>query len=164
MNNLFTRIARSTANGVAHPVAFVGATLLVLAWAACGPSLHYSETWQLVVNTATSVLTFLMIFLLQNTQNRDARAMHVKLDELLRAVHGARTEMVDLENVTEEELAKYCDEFKTLHRKYAGVLAQRGQKLEILTDDEANVTDVTLSPRPRGKAARPRKNGVSSGK
>jgi low affinity Fe/Cu permease len=154
MNNIFLRIARATANGVAHPATFIVATLLVIAWALTGPALHYSENWQLVINTTTSVLTFLMIFLLQNTQNRDSRAMHVKLDELLRAVHGARTELVDLENVTEEELTKYCAEFKELHLKYAQVLAKRGKKIELIAEEATVEPKAPMDSRPRRKTVR----------
>ena len=130
MHDLFLRLARGAANLVAHPIAFVAACLSVILWAAAGPAFHYSSGWQLVINTGTTILTFLMIFLLQNMQNRDSRAMQVKLDELLRAVKGARTELVDLENVTEKELAEYCEEFKTLHLHYAKVLSKRGGKIE----------------------------------
>src|SRR5688572_27042251 len=125
MHDLFLRLARSAANLVAHPLAFAGALLAVLLWACAGPAFHYSSGWQLVINTGTTILTFLMVFLLQNMQNRDARAMQVKLDELLRAMHGARTELVDLENVTEAELTRYCEEFKALHLHYANLIARR---------------------------------------
>jgi low affinity Fe/Cu permease len=154
MNNFFLRIARGTAKGIGHPVAFVIATVLVIAWALSGPALNYSENWQLVINTATSVLTFLMIFLLQNTQNRDARAMHVKLDELLRAVHGARTELVDLENVTEEELEKYCSEFKSLHVRYAELLAKRRNKREPVANHAQVSSPTSVTTRVRRKAVR----------
>ena len=153
-NNFFSRVARVTANGVAHPLSFVGALVIVLAWAAWGPFTNYSETWQLVINTGTTILTFLMIFLLQNTQNRDSRAMHIKLDELIRAVRGARTELVDLENVTEEELTRYCDEFKNLHLRYARVLAKRGRKLELVVDNAEIESDAPVAARARRKAAR----------
>ncbi|MDB6167427.1 MAG: hypothetical protein JWM88_291 [Verrucomicrobia bacterium] len=153
MNDFFARTARSTANAVAHPATFAGATALVILWAVLGPAFHYSENWQLVVNTATSVLTFLMIFLLQNTQNRDARAMHVKLDELLRALHGARTELVDLENVTEQELAKYCSEFKDLHLKYTRILEKRAGKPRVIAGDAAPAGGGRRKPRNEGTAA-----------
>ena len=134
MQDFFARLARSASAAVAHPAAFIIAAVAVLIWAATGPALHYSENWQLIINTGTTIRTFLMIFLLQNMQNRDSRAMQVKLDELLRAVKGARTELVDLENVTEEELVRYCEEFKNLHLRYAKVLAKRGSKIEVSTD------------------------------
>jgi low affinity Fe/Cu permease len=130
MHELFFRLARWASTLVAHPLAFAGAILAVGLWAAAGPAFHYSAGWQLVINTGTTILTFLMVFLLQNMQNRDSRAMQIKLDELLRAVRGARTELVDLENVTEAELARYCEEFKTLHLHYAQLLSKRGGTIQ----------------------------------
>lgn len=112
---------------VAHPLTFVVAVLSVLIWAATGPFLHFSETWQLIINTSTTILTFLMVFVLQNTQNRDSRALQVKLDELLRAVAGARNELIDLENLSEEELESYCREFQNLHLNYAKELKARSK-------------------------------------
>ena len=103
MHDLFTRLARSASTVVAHPLAFVAAVLAVLIWAAAGPALHYSENWQLVINTGTTILTFLMVFLLQNMQNRDSRAMQVKLDELIR-VSNAHNSFVGIEHLTDEEL------------------------------------------------------------
>ena len=122
MRDTFRRFATRTAESVGSPAAFViGLTLIVL-WAATGPLFGYSDTWQLVVNTATTIITFLMVFLIQATQNRDARAIHLKLDELIRGVKGARTAMVSLENSTDEELADLQSEFDRLHDR----LAQRG--------------------------------------
>jgi low affinity Fe/Cu permease len=83
-------------------------------WAALGPRFHYSDTWQLVINTATTIVTFLMVFIIQNTQNRDARAIQLKLDELIRAVKGARTGLVRLEELTEEELRSLTGDFEEL--------------------------------------------------
>jgi low affinity Fe/Cu permease len=100
----FHQFARRVAEWVGSNFAFAAAILIVLAWAATGPLFHFSDTWQLVINTGTTIVTFLMVFLIQNTQNRDALAMHVKLDELLRAVKAARNELVDLENRPEREL------------------------------------------------------------
>ena len=125
MNELFSRLARGAANLIAHPLVFLAALLAVLGWAAAGPFVNYSENWQLVINTSTTILTFLMVFLLQNMQNRDTRAIHVKLNELLRAVTDARTEMVDLENVGEEELSRYCEEFKRMHIRAAALLKDK---------------------------------------
>lgn len=137
---------------VAHPISFILAVITIIVWAAFGPILHYSENWQLIINTSTTILTFLMIFLLQNMQNRDSRAMQVKLDELLRAVKGARTEMVNLENVTEAELSRYCEEFKNLHLKYAEVLSKRGSKIEI-SAESMEIEMPAKSPRtsPKGR-------------
>jgi low affinity Fe/Cu permease len=117
MRELFRVFASRTAEWVGSSSAFViGLTLIVL-WAVTGPLFHFSDTWQLVVNTATTIVTFLMVFLIQNTQNRDARAIHLKLDELLRGVKGARTAMVALENSTDEELSELQAEFDRLHKR-----------------------------------------------
>jgi low affinity Fe/Cu permease len=121
----FARFSRLVARWLAHPAAFVCALLSVLAWALCGPVFGYSEAWQLVINTGTTIATFLMVFLLQNTQNRDSKAMQVKLDELIRALKGARNELIDLENFTEEELERYTAEFGKIHRHYAAELDER---------------------------------------
>ena len=123
MRDLFRRFATRTSEWVGTPAAFViGLTLIVL-WGATGPFFGFSDTWQLVVNTATTIITFLMVFLIQATQNRDARAIHLKLDELIRGVKGARTAMVALENSTDDELADLQEEFDRLHRRL-----QRGRR------------------------------------
>ena len=113
----FARFAKATARVSGHAGTFGLAVLVIVAWAATGPIFHFSDTWQLVINTGTTIVTFLMVFLIQNTQNRDARAIHLKLDELLRAVKGARTAMVALETSTDEELAELQEEFERLHRR-----------------------------------------------
>ena len=161
MHDLFTRLARFSAAVVAHPLAFAAAVLAVIVWAACGPGLNYSENWQLVINTGTTILTFLMVFLLQNMQNRDSRAMQVKLDELLRAVKGARTELVDLENVTEAELTRYCEEFKTLHLHYAKILDKRGGKIQ-MTAESAEVEVPETPARAPNKSSKAPKTKVKS--
>ena len=102
---------------VGSPWAFLTGILVVAIWAATGPAFHYSDTWQLVINTGTTVVTFLMVFLIQNTQNRDNKVVHLKLDELIRAVSSARTRMVRLENLTDDELASLEEEFQKLHDK-----------------------------------------------
>jgi low affinity Fe/Cu permease len=88
-------------------------------WAFTGPLFHYSDTWQLVINTGTTIVTFLMVFLIQNTQNRDARVVHLKLDELIRAVGGARNSLVDMEHLSDEELGRLQAEFETLRARAA---------------------------------------------
>jgi low affinity Fe/Cu permease len=97
--------------------AFGGAVLVILVWIITGPTFHFSDTWQLIINTATTVVTFLMVFLIQNTQNRDAKAMHLKLDELIRAVKGARNQLVDLENLSDEDLEKLEEQFQGLRKR-----------------------------------------------
>src|SRR5712672_3365189 len=97
--------------------AFTGAVLVILVWILTGPTFHFSDTWQLIINTATTVVTFLMVVLIQNTQNRDAKAMHLKLDELIRAVKGARNQLVDLENLSDEDLKKLEEQFQGLRKQ-----------------------------------------------
>lgn len=104
MNRLFARFATAASDVLGHAYVFIIALLLVLLWACSGPLFDFSDTWQLIINTATTITTGLMVFIIQNTQNRDARAIHIKLDELLRAVQGARTELADVEDRSEEEL------------------------------------------------------------
>jgi low affinity Fe/Cu permease len=111
---LFRRLAETSAAAMGSPWAFVLAVAGCLLWAVTGPMFHYSDTWQLVINTSTTVLTFLAVFLIQNTQNRDALATQLKLDELLRAVEQARTGLVNLEHYSDEELAALRDEFERL--------------------------------------------------
>ncbi len=117
MREAFRTFASRAAERVGTPGAFVLGLGLIVLWALTGPVFAYSDTWQLVVNTATTIVTFLMVFLIQNTQNRDTRAVHLKLDELIRGVKGARTAMVALENLTDEELAELQAEFDRLHRR-----------------------------------------------
>ena len=117
MRDLFRRFATRTSESVGSPAAFIMALALIVLWGATGPLFGYSDSWQLVVNTATTVITFLMVFLIQATQNRDAKTIHLKLDELLRGVQGARTAMVALENSSDEELAELQEEFDRLHAR-----------------------------------------------
>jgi low affinity Fe/Cu permease len=117
MRDIFRSFAARVSERVGSPAAFLIGLGLIVVWGVSGPVFHYSDTWQLVVNTATTIVTFLMVFLIQSTQNRDARAIHLKLDELLRAVKGARTAMVALETSTDEELAELQGEFERLHRR-----------------------------------------------
>jgi low affinity Fe/Cu permease len=91
--------------------------LVICIWILTGPTFHFSDTWQLIINTATTVITFLMVFLIQNTQNRDAKAMHLKLDEIIRALKGARNQLVDLEDLSDEDLKKLEEQFQRLRTK-----------------------------------------------
>ena len=113
----FRCFAQQTSQKVGSPTAFGLALLSIMIWVATGPMFHFSDTWQLVINTSTTIITFLMVFLIQNAQNRDARAIHLKLDELIRAMKSARNELVDLEEMSDQELESLKKEFKTLHEK-----------------------------------------------
>ena len=120
MRETFRRFAHRTAEWAGTPTAFVLGLALIVLWALTGPLFGYSDTWQLIVNTGTTIITFLLVLLVQNTQNRDARAIHLKLDELLRGLKGARTAMVALENASDEELAELQAEFERLHHRLHG--------------------------------------------
>jgi low affinity Fe/Cu permease len=113
----FTRFAKWTARTTGHPVAFIAAMLIIVVWAVTGPLFGFSDTWQLVINTGTTIVTFLMVFLIQNTQNRDSEAMQLKLDELIRAVNGAHNGLLDLEELTEEDLERIKARYEVLARK-----------------------------------------------
>jgi low affinity Fe/Cu permease len=113
----FRRFATWSANAVGSKWAFLLAILVILVWGATGPIFHYSDTWQLIINTGTTIVTFIMVFLIQNTQNRDAKAIHLKLDELIRGVKGARTALVSLEEFSDEELADLQKQFEKLRKR-----------------------------------------------
>lgn len=113
----FTRFAKWTSRKTGRPGAFLTAVAIILAWGVTGPLFGYSDTWQLVINTGTTVITFLMVFLIQNTQNRDSEAIQVKLDELIRGMQGAHISLLDLEELEEEELDRIRDEYRILARK-----------------------------------------------
>src|SRR3954468_117710 len=109
MDRIFTKIANRCAQIMGQPAAFIISVLLIVLWALSGPILHYSDTWQLIVNTATTVLTFLAVFLIQNSQNRDGAAMQAKLDEILRALDNAREEFVGIEHLTDAQICAIRD-------------------------------------------------------
>ncbi len=120
----FHNFAHRTSVAVGSPWASVLAMLTIIVWAATGPLFGFSDTWQLVINTSTTIVTFLMVFLIQNTQNRDAKVMHLKLDELIRAVKEARNNLIDLEDMSEEELGNLEREFRKLREEKPGTAAQ----------------------------------------
>ena len=109
MDQLFTRIASRMATWTGQPASFILALGVIVVWGVSGPVFHWSDTWQLIINTGTTIVTFLMVFLIQNAQNRDASAMQVKLDELIRAVVDARNEMIGIEHLTDAEIADIRD-------------------------------------------------------
>ena len=117
VSDAFRVFARRSSDVLGSPWAFVMAILVIVVWAATGPTFHFSDTWQLIINTGTTIVTFLMVFIIQNTQNRDAKAVHLKLDEIIRAIKGARNELVDLEELSDEELKKLEEQFRHLRVK-----------------------------------------------
>jgi low affinity Fe/Cu permease len=132
MGDWFHKFSTAVADRMGSPVAFLTAIAVILAWGVSGPLFHFSDTWQLVINTGTTIVTFLMVFLIQNTQNRDAKAIHLKLDELLRGVEGARTELVDLEDMPDAELKALAEDFKKLSGRQARIEAEHKSAHEVL--------------------------------
>ena len=123
----FSRFAKWTAHATGHPAAFMLAALTIVVWIVTGPLFGFSDTWQLVINTGTTIVTFLMVFLIQNTQNRDTEAIQIKLDELIRATTGAHNALLDLEELEEDAL----DAFRSRYQKLAGAARaelDRGRK------------------------------------
>ena len=116
-NSWFGRFAKGTSRAAGRPTAFMLAMGVVLLWGATGPLFGYSDTWQLVINTGTTVVTFLMVFLIQATQNRDAEALQVKLDELIRVTEGAHNALLDLEDIDEEQMDRIRDRYANLAEK-----------------------------------------------
>jgi low affinity Fe/Cu permease len=125
MDGWFRRFSHGTAEIVGRSEAFLTAVCVVAAWALTGPLFHFSDTWQLVINTGTTIVTFLMVFLIQNTQNRDAHAMHLKLDELIRANKNARNALLGLESMNDQELDRLQREFEDLRDKVVHVRKRR---------------------------------------
>jgi low affinity Fe/Cu permease len=117
VRDAFRVFARRSSAILGSAWAFVAAVFIIVVWGLTGPTFHFSDTWQLIINTGTTIVTFLMVFLIQNTQNRDAKAMHLKLDEIIRALKAARNELVDLEDLSDEELKKIEEQFKELRQK-----------------------------------------------
>jgi low affinity Fe/Cu permease len=116
VSDAFRIFARRSSMILGSAWAFAGAVLVILIWILTGPTFHFSDTWQLIINTATTIITFLMVFLIQNTQNRDAKAVHLKLDEIIRALKGARNELVDLEELSDENLKELEKQFQRIRK------------------------------------------------
>ena len=127
--NVFRKVAQVSADVMGSPAAFMFAIAITLIWGMAGPYFHYSDSWQLVINTSTTVITFLMVFLIQNTQSRDTRVIQLKLDELLRAVHTARTELVQMEKLSDAEL-------DVLHAEFSEVFERAQKKLKQLEESK----------------------------
>ena len=116
IKDAFRIFARQSSVILGSPWAFTTAIIVIVIWGLTGPAFHYSDTWQLIINTGTTIVTFLMVFLIQNTQNRDAKAVHLKLDEIIRALKGARNELVDLETLSDEDLERLEKQFQRIRR------------------------------------------------
>jgi low affinity Fe/Cu permease len=129
-SHLFSEFACRTAHFAGHPLAFTIAVLMVVAWAMTGPAFNYSDTWQLVINTSTTIITFLMVFLIQHTQNRDTLAVQVKLAELIIAVKQAQNRLATVEDLSEEELEALHEEYRQRAEQTLGHLNQRRAKLK----------------------------------
>jgi Predicted small integral membrane protein len=117
VSDAFRIFARRSSRVLGSAWAFAGAILIVVVWALTGPVFHYSDTWLLIINTVTTIVTFLMVFLIQNTQDRDAKAAHLKLDEVIRALKGARNELIDLEKLADEDLTILAKQFERVRKK-----------------------------------------------
>jgi low affinity Fe/Cu permease len=117
MSEAFRRFAAAAARWMGAPATFILAVASIVAWAVAGPVFAFSDTWQLTINTGTTIVTFLMVFLIQNTQNRDAKALHLKLDEVIRGLHGARNQLVDLEHMTDAQLDELQAEFQRIRQR-----------------------------------------------
>ena len=134
-NRSFAKIAKATSRATGRPLTFLLALSVIVVWAITGPLFHFSDTWQLVINTGTTVVTFLMVFLIQNTQNRESQALHVKLDELIRAVSGASNSLIDLDELTDEELTR-------IQQHYASLAKKSKDELRELKDDTVTVETI----------------------
>jgi low affinity Fe/Cu permease len=140
----FTRFATSASRATGRPATFVLAVTIVTVWAVTGPMFGFSDTWQLVINTGTTIITFLMVFLIQNTQNRDSEAMHVKMDELIRAMNGAHNALLDLEELDDNDLDKARDRYRRLAEKARLDIGKGGR--DIGCDDDVEDDEAAGSP------------------
>lgn len=129
MHEPFRRFAHRASIAAGSAWTFVLAVTTVIVWAITGPFMHFSESWQLTINTGTTIITFLMVFLIQNTQNRDSQALHLKLDELLRANDAARSSLINLETLSDNDLARLQEEFERLQGRADTPLAEHADEL-----------------------------------
>lgn len=144
MREVFRKLGDATAQAVGTPLAFLLALAVVVVWAFTGPAFAYSDTWQLIINTGTTIVTFLMVFLIQGTQTRDTRILNLKLDELLRALEGARTGFVSLNDMSDADLEEVQRQFSTLADKFG----------PLLNDDLANVRHEIYARKSKGQSSR----------
>ncbi|MEA3166034.1 MAG: hypothetical protein QOJ26_903 [Thermoplasmata archaeon] len=158
-HGLFSRFAKAVSRRAGHAVAFAAALLIILAWAITGPMFGFSDTWQLVINTGTTIVTFLMVFLIQNSQTRDSEAIHIKLDELIESTKGARRELLDLEEMPEEELhrlqARYEEMAAEARRRHHGQ-RRRGKRPTPYEDNESAPTGASKTANGRRRRVKAR--------
>ncbi|HET8890390.1 MAG TPA: low affinity iron permease family protein [Candidatus Angelobacter sp.] len=154
LNLWFSRFASDTAQVVGHPYMFLFAVVVLVVWAVSGPFFHFSDTWQLIINTGTTIVTFLVVFLIQNTQNRDAKALHLKLDELIRSHHPANDDLIDIQKLSDEELdqleIRYEKIRKACEARRAGKQPEAAAKHELKTGAKQ---DAPAAPQPKKPAA-----------
>jgi low affinity Fe/Cu permease len=163
MGDLFRRIAAGTSCALGSPWAFLSAVAYVLVWALAGPMFNWSDGWQLLINTSTTIGTFLMIFIVQNSQNRDTKAINIKLDELLRAIRGARTGLVNLNQLSDEELEELESQFQKLgQRAMAAEARAMAKRVEKSVEKSVATTEGALSGKRPRKAPASRKAASSS--
>jgi low affinity Fe/Cu permease len=130
LNDKFHQFAQQVSHMTGSPWAFILAVLILIVWAITGPLFKFSDTWQLIINTGTTIVTFLMVFLIQNTQNRDAKAIHLKLDELIYNLKGARNSLIDLEDLSEDDLKRLQQEFERLKQVSAHFEQEGGEAID----------------------------------
>jgi low affinity Fe/Cu permease len=145
MKRLFRSFAAKVSIWAGSPLVFISAILIIVLWAVSGPSTNYSDTWQLVINTGTTIVTFLMVFLIQNTQNRDGKAVQLKLDELIRSNKQARDSFLSLEDISDEELVELAEEFRILHERSMTTPAMRKLHKKIESEHAKRLGIVELS-------------------
>lgn len=133
--SFFSRFAKWTSKQTGRPITFILAAGIIIVWAVTGPMFDYSDTWQLVINTGTTIVTFLMVFLIQNTQNRDSQAVQVKLDEIIRAMEGAKNELLDLEELDDEDLREVHEEFLEMAKEAREEITEKKEELEKVKEE-----------------------------
>ncbi|OGM54525.1 hypothetical protein A3F62_03240 [Candidatus Woesebacteria bacterium RIFCSPHIGHO2_12_FULL_44_11] len=139
INEIFHKISAKISNVVGTPWAFLAAILIIAVWGLTGPVFGFSDTWQLVINTGTTIVTFLMVFLIQNTQNRDSKAIHLKLDELLKGSRGARNAMVNIEELPDDVLEALQQQFREMHEKHSGDIVNKDGSVRVTHEDKVVV-------------------------
>jgi low affinity Fe/Cu permease len=157
--SFFTAFANHTSRAAGHHITFALAVLVIAVWAVTGPLFGFSDTWQLIINTGTTIVTFLMVFLIQNTQNRDSTAMHLKLDEIIRALDGAQNTLMDLEDLEDKDLQAIQQRYKALAEKAQDALEDEDVETAAEHLEKLAASKRSGSARTKGQAERKRKRG-----